>query len=187
MFQPFKRGVRVKALLNSSRVDRVKNNFQPCHISSLSVVCHLSSIWSTHVISFWIFSTRFFSRVHPEQQQHRIVAHMTFSSGGFLSFLPFVFDPGGKSHRFLQAVQDSRFRRAVSRLLLVWPTARSTFLPPCTSSNRSRVVRGAIGKALADEKKKMTNFIFSGCATVYFLLIYLRNVTNTRLRSDFAR
>jgi len=38
MFQSFKREIRVKALLNSSRVDRAKNNFQPCHINSLSVV-----------------------------------------------------------------------------------------------------------------------------------------------------
>lgn len=43
-------------------------------------------------------------------------------------------DPGGESRRFSQAVRDGRSREAVSRLLLVWPTAARF---PSSSADRS--------------------------------------------------
>lgn len=98
------------------------------------------------------------------------------SSGNFSFFLFFFVDPGGKSRRFSQAVRDGRSRGAVSRLLLVWPTAvrfpsfsetQSTFVP---QEKRQRV-------------EKMTDFIFSGYVrqvyTLAVLVVYLRNAMNT--------
>lgn len=123
----------------------LKNHLSAVSRNSPSFACHLSSIWSTHVI----LSARLFSRVHPPAARNRLR-----SSGSCLSFLPVVFDPGGKSRRFPQAVRDGWFREAISRLLLVWPTARSSFLPSRADSDHSHVARRWRRSARQQARKK---------------------------------
>jgi len=178
MFQSFffKRG-NTNGITFQFIATRAKNHFRPCHAILSIYICRLPLV--VHLVDARdLFLSILTATFLPCSSSASWKVCMTFFTRKVVlsSFFLLSSTLGAKVAGFPQAVRDSRFRGAVSRLLLVWPTARSTFLPPYIDPNRSRR-----RKSTGGWEKKMTDFIFSECTTVllYAARVSVRSVANT--------
>lgn len=156
------------------------NDTLETHECVLEIIFNCAMKFSTCCLSLIVHpdDDLFVSILNATFRPSSIALHDFFRSSDNFSFFFFSFffslDPGGKSRRFSQAVRDGRSRGAVSRLLLVWPTAVRF---PSSSAAEFRSLLLVSGKAPAGGKNDRLYLL--GICTLAVLVVYLRNAMNT--------